>query len=211
MKNILVPCDFSKPAEEAFRFAVKIASQSKGAIHVLNVIDITFLRDNPTLSHSYAFNINFLKDIEREIEQKFQVMRGKYAPLTMEVKFKHVISSLTAEIHNYTVANKIDLVLMGTHGEDGADFGSNTEKIVRNSTVPVFAVRTAPAEIKNIVFPVTPDHRDKDLIAKVNELQTFFQARVHLLYVNTIPFSKVMLNLQRIWRSSGVKILKTIQ
>jgi nucleotide-binding universal stress UspA family protein len=190
MKNILVPCDFSKPAEEAFKFAVAIAKQSNGAIHVLYVVDITFLRGNSSLDHAYAFNLSFLKEIEKEVDQKFQIMRGRYAPVTMSVTFKHVISSLTPEIESYINANKIDLVLMGTHGAGGATFGSNTEKIVRHSTVPVLAIRTSPEHIKNIVLPLMPDQTDDNFIQAVKTLQNFFQAKIHLLYVNTPLFFK---------------------
>jgi nucleotide-binding universal stress UspA family protein len=188
MKKILVPCDFSKPAEEAFKFAVHIAGQSKGEIHVLYVIDITFLRGTPTLSYSYAFNVNFLKEIEMDTDQKFQIMCGRYAPVTMKVKFKHVISSLTSEVENYVKANGIDLVIMGTHGEGNATFGSNTEKIVRNAPVPVISVRTSPANIKNIVLPLLPNQTDDNFIKEVKSLQDFFQAKLHLLYINTPLF-----------------------
>lgn len=188
MKNILVPCDFSRPAEEAFKFAVKIASQSHGAIHVLYVIDITFLRGNPTLSHSYAFNLNFLTEIEKEVEQKFQILRGRYAPFAMEVKFKHIISSLNAEVENYVKVNNIDLVLIGTHGEGNSAFGSNAEKIVRNSTVPVISVRTAPGQVRNIVFPLIPGQGRKPFVEAVKDLQAFFDARIYLLYINTPLF-----------------------
>ncbi len=190
MKNILVPCDFSKPAEEAFKFAVTIAKQSKGAIHVLYVVDITFLKGNPTLDYAYAFNLSFLKEIEKEVEQKFQIMRGRYAPLTMSVTFKHAISSLTLEIEKYIAENKIDLVLMGTHGDTGAAYGSHTEKIVRHSTVPVLTVHNAPDHIKNIVLPLMPDQIGHNFMEEIKKLQTFFQAKIHLLYVNTILFFK---------------------
>jgi nucleotide-binding universal stress UspA family protein len=188
MNNILVPCDFSKPAEEAFKFAVKIAGQNKGEIHVLYVIDITFLHGNPTLSHAYAFNVNFLKDIEKEADQKFHIMWEKYAPMTMKIKFRHVISSFTLEIENYIKLNNIDLVVMGTHGEGNATFGSNTEKIVRNSPVPVFSIRKAPTKIKRIVLPLLPKHADENFIKEIKNLQDFFQAKLHLLYINTPLF-----------------------
>lgn len=190
MKNILVPCDFSKPAEEAFKFAVTIASQSQGEIHVLYVVDITFLRGNPTLSNTYAFNVNFVKEIEQESDQKFQKMWSKYAPMTMKIKFRHVISSLTSEVENYIITNKIDLVVMGTHGEGNATVGSNTEKIVRNVTVPVLSIRTAPEHIKNIVLPVLPNWTGEQFVAEVKHLQSFFDAKIHLLYVNTPLFFK---------------------
>lgn len=190
MKNILVPCDFSKPAEEAFKFAVNIASQGKGSIHVLYVIDITFIGGNLTLINSYAFSIGFLKAIEKEVEHKFEVMRSRYAPLTLPVKFTHQIGTLTLQIEKYIAANSIDLVLMGTHGDGKATFGSNTEKIVRYSPVPVLAVRTAPAHITNIVVPVIPDQTDDNFIQAIKALQNFFQARIHLLYINTPVFFK---------------------
>lgn len=189
MKNILVPCDFSKPAEEAFKFAVKIADQSKGEIHVLHVIDITFLGGNPTLSNAYAFNVSFLTKIEKEAEQKFHSMWGRYAPMTMKIRFKHVMSSLTSEIENYIRANQIDLVVMGTHGGNAA-LGSNTEKTVRTSPVPVLAIITIPQHIKNIVLPVQPDWTGEQFIREVNHLRSFFDARLHLLYVNTPLFFK---------------------
>lgn len=185
MKNILVPCDFSKPSIEAFKFAVKIASQNDGEVHVLNVIDITFLNGNSTVSSSYVFTSNFLKDIEKKAEHDYQNMWEKYAPLTMRVRFRHVISSLTTEIEKYILANKIDLVVMGTHGEGNSPFGSNTKKIVRISPVPVLAIRTAPEHVKNILVAVSRDHFNDHFIQSVKDLQAFFKATLHLVYINT--------------------------
>jgi nucleotide-binding universal stress UspA family protein len=185
MKNILVPCDFSKPAEEAFKFAVRIARENGGQVHVLYVVDITFLKGNPTLTHAYAFNVNFLNEIEKEAEQKFQAMWERHAPLTVNVRFKHVVSSLTPEIKNYIIEKQIDLVIMGTHGEGNAAFGSNTERVLRNATVPVLAVRTCPDKVKNIVLPVMSHKLDDRFVEAVTELQKFFEARLNLLFINT--------------------------
>jgi nucleotide-binding universal stress UspA family protein len=191
MENILVPCDFSKPAEEAFKFAVQLAKRASAEVHVLYVIDITFLRGNPSLDSSYAFNLNFIKEMEQEMEDKFARMRDQYTPSMVNVRFKHTISSLTLEIGNYVKANNIDLIVMGTHGEGGAVVGSNVSKVVRHATVPVFSIHTAPGkEIENIVFPVIPDQNQKDLAVEVKKLQRLFHARLHLLYVNTPLFIK---------------------
>ena len=188
MKNILVPCDFSKPAEEAFKFAIKIASLSNGEIHVLHVIDITSLGGMSALPNSYVFNPSFLKDMEKEADRKFQTMWEKNAPMMMRIKFRHIMSSMTLEIENYIKDNNIDLVVMGTHGEGNASFGSNTEKVVRNSPVPVLAIRTVPADVKHIVLPLLPDQTNNHFIQKVKELQSFFQATLHLIYINTPLF-----------------------
>lgn len=186
MKRILVPCDFSIAAQEAFKFAVTIAEKNQGEVHVLYVLDITFLRGNPSLSHNYAFNLNFLKDMEQEADKKFKSMWEQYAPMTLPVKFRHNIGSLIPDIQHYIGEHNIDLVIMGTHGISESSWGTNTEKLVRHSPIPMIAVRKAPAmPIKNIVFPVIPEQPDKKLVTAVQDLQKFFDAHVHLLWVNT--------------------------
>ena len=190
MKTILVPCDFSQAAQEAFKFAVNIAARSKGVIHVLYVIDMTFLRGSPTLSQGYAHDLSFLKELDNEIAQKFQVMRGKYAPLTMSVTFTHVLSSLTSEIEKQINDKKIDLVVMGTHGEGHSTFGSNTKRTIRNSPVPVISLKNTPEPTRSIVFPLMPNSVDERCISDVRNLQNFFGARLHALYVNTPIFFK---------------------
>ncbi|MBT1690739.1 universal stress protein [Dawidia soli] len=185
MKNILVPCDFSKPAEDAFRFAIDIARQSGGQVHVLYVINMTFLHGRPSMSNAYAFNLNFLKDIEKESDEKFRVMWSRYAPFTMKVMFRHVISSLVPEVEQYIRDYAIDLVIMGTHGEGNAVIGSNTDKVVRRSPVPVLSVRTYPGRIEKIILPIMGAHENRHFVDAVKELQTFFQAHLHIVYINT--------------------------
>jgi nucleotide-binding universal stress UspA family protein len=66
--------------------------------------------------------------------------------------------------------------------------GSNTEKIVRASGVPVIAVKDdiKPRQIKNIVFPNTMDSdAHEDLLMKVKELQHSLHANLHVVYINT--------------------------
>jgi hypothetical protein len=79
---------------------------------------------------------------------------------------------------------------MGSHGATGLReyfIGSNAEKIVRNSRVPVLVIKNYyKGTIKNIVFPNTLEtEKQQDLIRKVKELQAFFKATVHIVYVNT--------------------------
>jgi nucleotide-binding universal stress UspA family protein len=85
---------------------------------------------------------------------------------------------------------------MGTRGASGLEeylIGSNTEKIVRFSPVPVFAIRKAPdiKNITNIVFPTTLELKQWPLVDEIKKLQRFFGGRLHLLLINT-PY-----NLQR--------------
>jgi hypothetical protein len=93
-------------------------------------------------------------------------------------------------IREYIRDNKIDIVVMGTKGASGwKEFivGSNTEKVVRLSTVPVLAIRKAPSleSIKNIVLPSTLELNQTEFMDEVKNLQEFFNARLHVVLLNT--------------------------
>jgi hypothetical protein len=82
------------------------------------------------------------------------------------------------------------LVVMGTHGASGLKeylIGSNTEKMVRLSPVPVLTVRKSfdLPQIKDIVFPTNLHLDQVNLVARIKEVQSFFSAKLHLLLVNT--------------------------
>jgi nucleotide-binding universal stress UspA family protein len=185
MKNILVPCDFSPASHEAFKFAVKIAQQGKGKIHVLHVIDITALHGSPNLAQSYVFNLNFLKEVEEEADKKFQNLWQQNAPLTLPVFFRHKVSSLLPAVASAIAEYGIDLVVMGMHDETKGGWDSNTNRMIQHSPVPVCAVRKEPKPIRNMVVPMLPDQPDAHFYAELKKLQSFFGASLHFLWVNT--------------------------
>ncbi|HEX6224741.1 MAG TPA: universal stress protein, partial [Chryseolinea sp.] len=65
--------------------------------------------------------------------------------------------------------------------------GSNAAKIIRKSPVPVLVAKDYPRRaVKKIVFPNAPDTENQsDLVGKVKTLQKFFQAQLHLVWINT--------------------------
>src|SRR6478609_7747596 len=144
MKKILVPCDFSDAAVQAFKFAVEIASQSKGEILLLHVIELPVMHDTvlmPTLNFEQAF----LKDMAVGADKNFLKMKEKWAKDGPKVTSFLEYGTTAYTINNFIVDKKVDLV------------GSNTEKIVRISPVPVFTVKKSvkTSSIKNIAFPNT--------------------------------------------------------
>ncbi len=195
MKKILVPCDFSNPAVEAFKFAIDIASQSGGTVHVLKVIELPVINVSAFGLPAYAFDEGLMKELRGDAERKYTRMVEKYGKGSAKVSFSVVVGPITPMVRDFIIEKKCDLVLMGTHGASGwAEFfvGSNTEKIVRFSTVPVFAIRKAVPfkSIKNIVFPTSLELTQGDFIKKLKSLQEFFDAKLHILFLNT-PFNFV--------------------
>ncbi len=113
-------------------------------------------------------------------------MWEKYCPLTLPATFEHTIGSLVPDILNHIQENAIDLVVMGTHGEGDGNWGSNADKVIRRSPVPVFAIRKDPGrDIKKIVVPVSPNQMDTRFSERLKKLQSFFGASLHFLWINT--------------------------
>jgi nucleotide-binding universal stress UspA family protein len=189
MKNILVPCDFSKPAVNAFRFALDIAAQSKGAIHLLNVVELPIMHDT-LLMPVLNFEQQLLNDLKENAETRFKKITDKYNTGKVKVVVNTVFGSVSHMIQDYIIKESIDIVVMGSHGATGAReffIGSNAERMVRYSPVPVLVIKDYyKGPIKNIVFPNTLDtENQEDLVMKVKALQSFFKAHLHLVWVNT--------------------------
>jgi nucleotide-binding universal stress UspA family protein len=200
MKKILVPCDFSKPAVNAFRFAIDVANQSKGVIHVLHVIELPVLHDT-VLMPVLNFEEQLLKDMKESAETRFKNMSDKYNTEELNLVFRVEYGPVSRTIHDYIEKESIDLVVMGSHGATGVReflIGSNAEKIVRSSSVPVLVTKDYyKGPIKNIVFPNTLDtESQEDLTMKVKALQAFFKARLHIVWINT-PLNFTSDNLTR--------------
>lgn len=192
MKRILVPCDFSDPAAQAFKFAVEIALKSRGEIFLLNVVEVPVMHETVLMPTLY-FEQSLMNEMKATADKKFQKMKDKWGSEGITVS-THVEFGVTiTSIRQFIEEKKIDLVVMGTHGASGAReflIGSNTEKIVRTSLVPVMAIKksTKLSNVKNIVFPNDLDLENEHLTLKVKELQNFFKATLHILYINSPAF-----------------------
>ena len=140
-KKIVCPVDFSEFTDEIIEYGVSIAKKFDAEIHLLHII--------PNLNYFTPYE-SFLtpenlvameRSIEREIEKDFEKTIKK---IDMPVK-KAIKTGVTfVEILDYIKTEKIDLVVMGTHGRSGFEhilLGSVAEKIIRRSPCPVLTVR----------------------------------------------------------------------
>ncbi|MBL7851469.1 MAG: universal stress protein [Cyclobacteriaceae bacterium] len=190
MKKILVPCDFSACAVEAFQFARAIALKTRGEVHVLKAIDLPVMMVAGFDVQPYAYDPTLLRDLESDAREKFDKLLERFGADGLMIKFHVKYEPPTVAIRHFIKENGIDLVVMGTKGSSGINeylIGSTTEKIVQKSTVPVIAVHKAPAldEVKKIVLPTTLHLDQHTLIEKVKELQAFFNASLEILWINT--------------------------
>src|SRR5689334_10911146 len=77
MKKILVPCDFSIPAINAFRFALDLAKQSDSSVHLLYVVELPVLHDSLLMPALY-FEKAFMADLKLSTQKRFDKIIAKY-------------------------------------------------------------------------------------------------------------------------------------
>ena len=138
-KKVLVPTDFSPQSEKSLDYAVMIAGQFGAKIFLLHVIepfpytttDALMVVDNSEAMRSIAESL--IKNLVKTLRQK-----------KITVKTDLVVGNTTHEIIMKAEQEKIDLIVMGTHGRTGLEhvlLGSVAEKVVRLATCPVLTVR----------------------------------------------------------------------
>lgn len=189
MKKILVPCDFSKPAIDAYRFALDFAERSKGTILLVHAIELPVMHDT-ILMPVLDFEEQLLKDLREKASDQFTKINERYNKEGIDVSWEVKFGPLSASIIEAIRKHAIDLVVMGSHGASGMReyfIGSNAEKIIRHADAPVLITKDYTKKtITNIVFPNTLDTEDQDeLVTKVKALQKFLQAHLHLVWINT--------------------------
>jgi len=85
---------------------------------------------------------NLETEIAREAEKKLQAFMDTYFKCD-SCKAKVVSGNPAEEILIYAELEKIDLIIMGTHGRKRIEpilFGSVADRIVKNSPVPVLTI-----------------------------------------------------------------------
>lgn len=187
MKRILVPTDFSESANQAVKFALNLASKNRGEVMLLHVVDLPAI--DPTFLNPTAYlDTEFTANLSANAKKQFEKIKSKNpeANLTTTIEFGNPTMAILRASEDW----KADGIIMGTTGATGLKeflIGSNAEKIVRNSKVPVISlpIGVKPNAIKNIVFPNSLREDSEALTLKVKSLQEFFKATLHIVFVNT--------------------------
>lgn len=185
MKKIIVPIDFSEHSEYALKTAAKLAKQSNAellALHMLELSDVILTESDSQQQQKAVF---FLKLVEKKFETFLDKDYLKDVNITPIVKHFKVFS----EVNDVANEQNADLIVMGSHGTSGfKEFfvGSNTERVVRNSEIPVLVIKS---EIKDINFSTgvfATSFEEENIRPYLNAKSMFkaLGAKLMLLYVN---------------------------
>ncbi|MEO6348180.1 MAG: universal stress protein, partial [Aquaticitalea sp.] len=187
MKKILVPTDFSKEAENALKVAAQLAHKYNCEIYLLHMLEIPFQEMDQLSTHSALPEAMFFMKLAH---QRFEeVMASDYLEgLTVHetVKSNNSFSSVIDTCHEHGV----DMIVMGSHGASGFKemfIGSNAEKVVRTSDIPVLVIKNEHAKftVDNFVFASDFKNDNKETYKQAVDFATKLDAKIHLLMVNT--------------------------
>jgi nucleotide-binding universal stress UspA family protein len=142
IKRILVPTDFSEPADEALNYAFDLAQTMGATVSLAHVFEDPF---QPAFySEQYVpmptdFRDDILAHIYRQLAER--VARSGRSDTSSEV----LTGPTAPAIVDLARKQKADLIVMGTHGRHGVAhllIGSVAERVVRTATCPVLTVRS---------------------------------------------------------------------
>jgi nucleotide-binding universal stress UspA family protein len=200
MKRILFPTDFSDAANNALNVAVSLAQNANAellVLHSLNSvqqyvdISMTSAGDLTMPGMQPEVVMEAIKQQKEQVSKQMSDLEKKLSNNGVLISTFISESELEREINEFSAKHNIDFIVMGTHGSSGlreAFMGSNAQKVVRKSKVPVLTVNNKcdSFNIRKVVcssdFTETPINEQ---LLRIKNFADMFMADLDLLYVNT--------------------------
>ena len=188
MKNILVPTDFSENCNKAADLGIKMAKLYDAEIHFFHLIhtpvDWVKLDKQKEIGYPETLRqIGAAKAVLRELEKRAEKEGLKCLTfLEYQVETTHILRHSGHFDHDFIITGS-----SGTKGTVRELFGSNVEKIVRKSDVPVIVVKEDDVTFpyKDIVFVSDFFEDISRAFEQVISLAEKCGAKIHLLRINT--------------------------
>lgn len=185
MKKILVPTDFSAPADHALDYALAIANQTGASITLLHAYKIYSTAGMFVSIESYMQD-DAGPDLSKRLKQIEPQLRNG-----ARVEARSVNGEPIVAIADVAEAGNYDLIVMGTKGAGGLKevfVGSITHGVIRATQKAVLAIPEGARfnPIKTIVMAVDSERISSSAVtsALVN-LSRAFQAKIKIFHKDT--------------------------
>lgn len=185
MKKIIVPIDFSEHSEYALKTAAKLAKKNNAEVLALHMLEMSDIMLTASDGLQYEKAVYFYK----LSEQKFEKFLDK--PYLKDVKVTPIIKhfKVFSEVNEVAKLHDADMIVMGSQGTSGAKeffIGSNTERVVRNSEIPVLVVKNQVKDINFEVVVFACDFTEETIKPYINAVNMFKKigSKMYMVYVN---------------------------
>lgn len=141
IRKVLWPTDFSSSAHAALDYVKSLSLSYNAEIHVLHVFEDIMKHELWYGEFDEKHIESFRKKAWKRAEERLDQVCERHLE-GCPFFFRHVaVGDPAAEILNFIDQQKVDLVVMATKGKGRKfDFGSVTEKVTKNSPVPVATI-----------------------------------------------------------------------
>jgi nucleotide-binding universal stress UspA family protein len=139
IRKILVPFDFSEHSEKALRWAIDMAEKWQASVLLFHVVPTPTY---PPMVTGGFFDISqFETSLQEDAERRIREVVAKEKRGGIESKV--VVGVPFPDICRTAEQEKVDLIIMGSHGRTGLAhvlIGSVAERVVRHAPCPVLVV-----------------------------------------------------------------------
>lgn len=142
-KKVLFCTDFSENSDYAFEFAYGIVKRDKSLFCIIHVIHHDYQWELMEALTPAKILDKIRKDIEEDVDNQYREHYVK--KIENGIRFQTITKSgkEDREIIKFAKKEKIDIIVMGTHGRTAAEHifvGSIAEKVIRHSPLPVLII-----------------------------------------------------------------------
>ena len=141
VSKVLWPTDFSSSAEKALPYVTDLTQKYGAEIHVLYVIEDIAHHDGWYGEFDKTHIDKLMEWADKSAKKRLDQVCEKYLK-SCPLYIKHIaVGDPAQEILKLIKEENVDMVVMASHGAKGNfRFGSVTEKVLKNSPVPVTTI-----------------------------------------------------------------------
>ena len=185
INKILVPLDESELAERALEPAFALARETGAVVITLSVPVFEALTMVEPIGMSVVLNEDYPEHLEQRLVEYNQgiCLRGERSGVVVRPLIEE--GDVASVIVDTAVAEKVDLIVMSTHGRSGISrwmLGSVTEKVLRQAPCPVYVVRS-PMPLERILIPLDGSMLSETALEPAFTLADLFHTDVTLMRV----------------------------
>jgi universal stress protein A len=146
IRQILAPTDFSEFSRQAIDYAFELAQTFGAKLLLLHVIELPAYPIEGFVPPSIGTTLS--EDLERQASLDLAQVLPKAQDTKVEVIRLVVVGTPYRKIVEVAEEEKLDLIVMATHGRTGLShlvMGSVAERVVRMAPCPVLTIRPTAA------------------------------------------------------------------
>lgn len=185
MKRILVPTDFSKNAEVATDYALKLAEATGAKVLLCNAYSL------PSTSAQMLGNMVEIlqKRSQEELTDLKKDLISKYEIDSEKISTHPILGDVLEAMNTMVDKEDVDLIVMGTTGAGSFInklFGSNAANALRHAKRPVLTIppNMRFAKPKKICLATDFKMKSSNVLDMMIDIAKLYESHIDVLYVN---------------------------